>query len=458
MTRQFLRLEWRLLVRDHAVWVVAAVVAVSLASGFASGARWRQFLVTAQQEVAQEEAERYKALADRIAAYQPGGRGADPRQPSAIGGRGGSRYAHLPVLPLAGLSVGQSDLLPAAVRVSTDGREQVLSTAEIENPHRLLEGRFDVTFVILYLLPLLILALTYNVLAGERERRSLPLLASQSTPLATVLSARIGLRAVVIAGTTLAIGLAGMLATDVTLTDGNTLARLVVWTLAVGCYSAFWFAVALAVGSRGQGAATTALSAAGVWLVLAVVVPAALSFAVNTFYPMPSRVQMVQAMREASDEASSRGSVLLAQYFEEHPELLPDGEQYVADAAATRAAVAEEVQRLTRPVAETFDTQAARQRAAADRLRYLSPTLLVRDVLDDVSGTGAARYATFTEQVSEFHARWRAHFTALTVARRPVGQLADVPSFTFADESAGDVARRAAPVFLTLVVAIALLG
>ena len=51
----------------------------------------------------------------------------------------------LPLQPLAVLSVGQSDFLPSAVRVSNEAREQILSAAEIENPHRLLEGRFDVT-------------------------------------------------------------------------------------------------------------------------------------------------------------------------------------------------------------------------------------------------------------------------------------------------------------------------
>lgn len=453
-----LPLEWRLLVRDHAVWIAGGLVVVSLTFAFASGARWRAFLVQAQQDVAQEEAARYAALAERIAAYQPGGRGADPRQASAIGGPGGARYARLPVLPLAGLSTGQSDLLPAAVRVSTDAREQVLSTAEIENPHRLLEGRFDVTFVILYLFPLLILALSYNVLAGERERGSLRLLASQPTPLSRLLMVRLGVRAAVIVGLTLAMGLAGAVATGAMTAGADTLGRLLLWVAGTVLYGAFWLAVALVVGSRGSGSAATAMTVTGVWLVLTVVVPAAVSFAVTTWYPMPSRVQMVQAMREASDAASARGSAVLARYFEAHPDLLPDGEQYVADAAATRAAVADEVRRLTQPVAEAFDAQAARQRAAADRLRYLSPTLLLRDLLDDVAGTGAARYAQFREQVSAFHAGWVAHFTDMAVTRRPVEHLEAVPTFAFVDETVGAVARRSTPPLALLAIAVLVLG
>ena len=46
---------------------------------------------------------------------------------------------------------------------------------EVESPLNLMVGRFDLTFVVIYLLPLLVLALSFNVLSEEREQGTLAL-------------------------------------------------------------------------------------------------------------------------------------------------------------------------------------------------------------------------------------------------------------------------------------------
>jgi ABC-2 type transport system permease protein len=376
------------------------------------------------------------------------GRGAprDPRLASSLSGRGGSRHAILPSLPLAPLSVGQSDLLPAALRVSTEAREQVLSAAEIENPHRLLDGKFDLTFVVLFIYPLLILALSYNLLAGEREQGTLSLLLSQPVALGRIVAARIGLRLGILVGITVIAAAAAIVLAGPSRLGAGGLVRVAFWVAAVGVYGAFWFAVAFAVGSLGRGSATTALAVAGIWLAIVAVVPALLNLAINTAYPMPSRVQMVQAMREASDDASARGSAVLARYFEDHPELVPDdAEKAMSDFSVTRVAVADEVERLVQPVVAQYERQIARQRAASARWRFASPALVMRDVLDDVAGTGAARHAAFVGQVDGFHRRWREFFTPLILKRGRVERLEDVPSFPYVEETTGQLAARVAP-------------
>ena len=56
----------------------------------------------------------------------------------------------MPPGSLAALSIGQSDLLPYYFRMTTEARENVTSGAELENPQRLLTGRFDLAFVLIY--------------------------------------------------------------------------------------------------------------------------------------------------------------------------------------------------------------------------------------------------------------------------------------------------------------------
>jgi ABC-2 type transport system permease protein len=174
---------------------------------------------------------------------------------------------------------------------------------------------------------------------------------------------------------------------------------------------------------------------------------------------MPSRVQMVQAMRAASDDASARGSTLLAKYFEDHPEFAPDDpERAMADFAVTRVAVADEVDRLVRPVVGQYEAQIARQQAAAATWRFTSPALIVREALDDVAGTGAARYSAFVGQVDAYHRQWREFFTPLTLKRGRVERLEDVPAFQYAEETTGALLERVLPGLGWLALSTAVVG
>jgi ABC-2 type transport system permease protein len=112
------------------------------------------------------------------------------------------------------------------------------------------------------------------------------------------------------------------------------------------------------------------------WLCFVVLLPSLLSLAVNVLFPVPSRVEMVQALRVASDEANGEGSKLLARYYEDHPELAAgDAEQAMADFNLVRMAVADAVEQRARPVVNRYEQQIASQQNLVARMRFLSPAL-----------------------------------------------------------------------------------
>ena len=225
--------------------------------------------------------------------------------------------------PLAGLAVGQSDLLPYYFKVTTDSRETVTAATEIENPHRLLAGRFDLAFVITYLYPLLILALAYSLLSGEREQGTLALALSQPVALSTLAAIKVGVRSALLLALLTVLALVGLVVTGADLTEPSAALRFMLWIAGVGVYGAFWFATAVFVGSLGRGSATNAMTLAGLWLGLVLIVPASLNLGAAVLYPVPSRVEMVQAVREASDAATAEGSRLLAKYSRITPSWRP---------------------------------------------------------------------------------------------------------------------------------------
>ena len=82
-----------------------------------------------------------------------------------------------------------------------------------------------------------------------------------------------------------------------------------------------WLALAAWVNSLRRSSAWNATVLVGAWLVLVVVLPAAVNIAAGLLHPLPSRVEMITAQREASNDAVNRRSELLARYLEDHPEM-----------------------------------------------------------------------------------------------------------------------------------------
>lgn len=449
MFARIVRHEWRVLAADGSLWIAVAVFTLAIGYGTFNGARWTRFQHAAIAEAAREERDRFQTQQQTIARLEAGeltlSAFADPRNPQSAASRLGARYAVLPPAALAALSIGQSDLLPAYFKVTSEARETITAGAELENPLRLLTGRFDLAFVLIYLYPLLILALSYNVLSGEKEQGTLALALSQPVSLRRLLVGKLALRfGCFLAAIALVSGVATQLA-GVDLGAPGVPAGLVWWMAAVAAYGLVWFALAVLVASFGRPSSTNAMALAALWLAFVVLVPSALNMGATTTYPVPSRVEMVQAMREASDEANQRGSELLARYYEDHPELATGGaDQAMNDFNAIRVAVDAEVESRVRPVLDRYEGQIARQQTIVGRLRVLSPAILMQDALNDISGTGTARHRHFVQQVGAYHGRWRAYFVPLIVGRARVGDYEALPAFAYDEESSGAVAGRVA--------------
>lgn len=445
--RTVLRHEARLLRSDRALLAALALFAGLFVYAVGNGAAWVRFQERTVEAVRDAERERAGALAEELRAIAAGAEPAspwrDPRAPNVLGGARGAHPAVLEPGPLAALAVGQSDLLPYYYDVSIYTNEQsFLQNGEVENPLNLLVGRFDLAFVIVYLLPLLILALGYNVLSSEREQGTLGLTLSQPVSARRVVLARTLFRATLILGMALGASTLGAWVTG----GAEALPRLVLWCGVVVAYALLWFGLALWVNALGRPSAWNATVLVGAWLVLVVVLPAALNIVAGVLHPLPSRVEMITAQREASNEAVNRRSELLARYLEDHPEMAGGVVAEGANTAALSWAATEDVNRRLEEVAASYETRLAAQRDVLRRYRFLSPALLAQEALNDAAGTGDARFDGFQDQVRAFAAEWKAFFVpAILSGRRMTADIVDdLPRFRHTDESIGDVARRAA--------------
>lgn len=344
----------------------------------------------------------------------------DPTEPNGAANSAANRYFSLAPAPLAVVAVGQSDLRAYYYKFGLHKKQALYHGEEIENASILYNGHFDLAFVITFLLPLLAIALTFNVVAGEKERGTLPLILAGTTSLRSValnkFVFRFALLSLLFSGLVL-MGL-GLVGVSIAQEVASIAALLGVTT----AYTAFWFGLSFGVNSQGKGSGFNAAVLVGLWLALLVVLPALLSVAANAYYPMPSRVELIAETREASEEAKKNGAQILAQYFEDHPELAAQGSKPVdtKNFAASSLMVNLEVEKAIRPLEEKFEVQKDKQARLVAQWRFVSPAIFVQQMLENLAATGDAHYLDFEQQMKVAHAKYRAFFTQKIIKQEKV--------------------------------------
>ena len=445
--------EWRVLRAERTLWVLLALTVALVLYAWRNGASWVETQRTTVAQVQADDSTRVATLAIRLDAIESGREEPpaafqNPALPAPVGRSLGTRAAVLAPAPLAATAVGQGDLFPSYAIVSTAAGDPFLRTPSIENPLHLLGGRFDLAFVIVYLLPLLVLATGYGLLSQERESGTLPLVLTQPVGTGTLVAGKLLARfALLVGAVVLTTALLLLLRGGATALSHWT--DFALWVLVVAAYAGFWLLLAALVNGRGRSSAENAMTLATAWLVLTILVPSVLNVAATSLYPVPSRAEMIGVEREAAEEAQERGAALLAAFYQDHPELAPDSVAGPVNFAAQSWAVQEEVERVTAPVRAAYDAAADQQRALIRQFRFLSPALLAQEALQEIAGTGEVRYRAFRAAVGDLRAAFRAFIGAKIVRAEPFLR-ADVDALPSFDPSRVTEAARNGRVLINL--------
>lgn len=345
--------------------------------------------------------------------------------------------------PLAALSVGKTNVFPSEVKVTAAGTATGTALADLAHPLTLTLGAFDVEFVIVFLWPLAIIAIFAEVVAGERERGTLPLLLAQPVPAAAL-----------VVGWGLARGSLLLLPVVIVpvltvLFDPAPLSAvaMVTWTAVVAGYGLFWVGLSLWVSARTQAAAITTIWMGSAWLALALIIPGTVHLVASTWGEVPSEVVFADATRAATRDALSDGSRVLGHFLEDHPTAAAIGRDGLRQYALLQAARDQEVARRLAPVVQRFEVAVDRRRRVVAALRALSPAMVVSDGLEQAAGTSGDRGRDFLAQVDAFRSEWQAFFTPRILADTPLTAVdaAAVPQFIDRPEAWSHVARRTWP-------------
>ncbi|MHA6768916.1 DUF3526 domain-containing protein [Sphingobium ummariense] len=319
--------------------------------------------------------------------------------------------------PLAFAALGLRDVAPYILRVRALGLEAQLYDGEAFNPELALPGRFDFSFVLVYLTPLFVIALFHDLVSGEREAGRMRMLDAIAGS-----GRHLWARRVLLRGGLLFVALAAPLVVGALLSHvpGGTL--LAVLGLLV-LYLAFWIGMTLLVGRLRWSSVANAATLAGLWLVLTLILPTVAHVAINRAIPVGQGVELTLAQREAVNRAWDipPGDTMRA-FYANHPEWkdsppLTDAfhyKWYLAFHQVGDESVAAKVAAYRNGI-EARD-------AAAHSIGWLLPSVGVQSVMARLANTDVQAQLAYQDRIRAFHKQLRNFYYGYLFTDKPFGK------------------------------------
>ena len=402
---RLIRLELARVIRSGGVVVAAALL---LALG--AHAAWqgnRRVRAAEDAAVAAETAYRDQ-LADLLSSYAPTTEAGEPLYYLAV-------PASQPPSRLSALASGRAEVETSNLRIRLLALEGQLYEQETLNPRLAAAGGLDLAFVLVALLPLFVIAVTYDMVSGEREGGTWGMARLFARP-SRLVAAKIGARAILVGSLVAVLALIGGGIAGV---DGDGRAG---WAGAlVALHSLFWFALCLGVAAGRRSSTANAMILVGAWVSLTFLAPAVLSLANAILHPVPEALELTVRQRQGYHEAwDLPKSETMEAYFEDYPRW---SDQVVPEDEFTWAwyyAMNHRGDQAARTASRAYREVLARRDQWARRWSLPVPPLATRLALDRLASTDLAAQLAYQDAVRRHHERLTVHFQPHLFAAAPI--------------------------------------
>ncbi|MCC8536612.1 DUF3526 domain-containing protein [Xanthomonas axonopodis pv. poinsettiicola] len=316
--------------------------------------------------------------------------------------------------PLAFAAVGMRDVAPYILRVRALGLEAQIYDGDSYNPELALAGRFDYAFVLVFLLPLFVIALLFDLRSGEREAGRARMLAALPGAGARVWMRRVTVRALAVL---LCLAVPFVIAACV---NGVPLLQQLA-VLALTCaYLLFWVLLAVVVGRLRWRTAAHATALAACWVLLALVAPALAHVAINEAVPVTQGTEIARLQREAVNHAwDIPRQATMQRFYARNP-------QWADSAPLTDAfhykwyfAFHENGDQQVATQVAAYRQALVRREALAQRAAMVLPPVALQAALTRLAQTDLRAQLAYQDRIRAYHQRLRTFYYGYLFRDRP---------------------------------------
>jgi ABC-2 type transport system permease protein len=314
------------------------------------------------------------------------------------------------------LAIGQRDINSSVQSSTIRGLEGQKYDTDIRNPYQLMMGNFDLSFVLLYLFPLVIITLCYNLYSQDRENGTWALLKTQSNNTTTFLVQKIAVPYLFVM---LVLALLFAIAAAWLQIPFNT--SFLSFITANSLYITCWFALALFMVSFYKSSAANAVSLLSIWLLLTLLLPAAINNYITQKYTVPESLSTMMKQRDGYHKKWDIPKDSTMQlFFKEYPQyqsyqwkeesfdwLWYYAMQHLGDAAA-------------RADKDLFMQKLRQREKVSKQCSYWLPTLYTQQYNSQLAQTNLQNHLQFLDSSAAFHERLRHCFYPKIFTAAPV--------------------------------------
>ncbi|MBC6411115.1 MAG: DUF3526 domain-containing protein [Ekhidna sp.] len=309
--------------------------------------------------------------------------------------------------PLTGLSIGQDDLNPSIQQVKILTLEGQKYDMDLVNPTRLLYGNLDLSFILVYIFPLLIIAFTYNLLSEEEETGTWKMVRvtvkSQVKFLLMKLSLRLFLLVVLM----------------------SILYLIAAWVLGIAweeaffaffivglLYQLFWFSLSFWITLLKRNSSFNAVVLLSFWLILVMLLPAVINNAITNKYPVPEALTTVIKQRDGYHQKwDTNKKETIEKFYKNYPQFAkygyPPEEGFNWLWYYTMQHLGDEE---SRKESNSMRDKVLQRQKMSKQLAKFFPSMHSLLVFNDLAGSSLSNHIHFLQYISNFHENIRLFF------------------------------------------------
>ncbi|WP_113653208.1 DUF3526 domain-containing protein [Pedobacter namyangjuensis] len=337
----------------------------------------------------------------------------------------------------ASLAVGQRDVNPYYQKVRSQVDFLDNGNMELSNPSTLSAGNFDLSFVLVYLLPLLIITLCYGSYAEEKEQGTYALLTIQSASISRIMIYKLLFRAAVVLVVTGLLSSIAFIAAEII--GATSLSDILLWSYITLMYIAFWFAVCYFFIQLKNSSIATALKLVGVWLFFLIALPSITNAYLSLANPVPLRADLASFARHAAEEVwETKPAALAALFNKNNPQYnssINPAKDSTQNGQRFIVGYYDLLERKVSGYAKAINDEIEARNAQAQLLAKFSPSVTMQYLYNAIAQSGRDGHMDFQRQLSVFQKKWKHHIYSRQLAEVNFTreELKDLPKFTKAN-------------------------
>ncbi|MDG1245168.1 MAG: DUF3526 domain-containing protein [Polaribacter sp.] len=311
-----------------------------------------------------------------------------------------------PVNSLAGISIGQSDLNSHIQNVTILNLEGQKYDTDLVNPMRLHVGNLDISFLIIFLFPLIIIALNFNILSEEIEKGTWKMITIQDKYSFKYLLKKLSIRVFFVFIILGFLFLLTKIILDIPFSTGFL--QIIIMSY---LYVLFWFAICFFVVLLRKSSNTNAIFLLSSWLVLVVVLPVLVSNYITNKYPVEEAFIMTIKQRDEYHEKwDTDKRETMDKFYAHYPQFSHYGLQEKGFSWLWYYAMQQMGDDESKTERDAMYLKIEKRETLSKKIAQFFPPLQMQLAMNDIANTSLTHQVNFLNATTDFHEDLRLKF------------------------------------------------